>query len=97
MGNKDGQDNVSLDKLRNDQRSLKIDPESFKQLSDSRLKHLILAGFFACSFISIAAGGIKLNNSSHQDSEREAAGLMTNIMSGITGLAAGVFTGGALR
>jgi hypothetical protein len=32
-----------------------------------------------------------------QESEREAVGLITNIMSGITGIAAGVFTSGNLK
>ena len=92
-----GEEVLSLDKLRSEQKSLNLDPASIRQLFDSRLKQFIILGFFLCSFTSLLAGGVKLLSSSHQDSEREAIGLMTNIMSGITGIAAGVFTGGALR
>ena len=88
---------LSLNTLRKDWKSRNLDPESVRVLSDSSLKHYILIGFFACALISVLAGSTKLVFGKGQDSEREAVGLITNVMSGITGIAAGVFTGSALR
>ena len=77
-----------------------LQSEEFWLLSpihDSTIKTLILGGFFACAISSILFGGCKYVQANSQESEREAVGLITNIMSGITGIAAGVFTSGNLR
>jgi len=97
MPNKDDTQIVNLDQFRSEHKSLHLDPWDLSQLSDSRLKRLILLGFLLCFLASIGAGAIKLSTSAYQDSEREAIGLVTSVMSGITVIAAGVFTGGALR
>lgn len=69
----------------------------FSPIHDSTIKTLILGGFFVCALSAIFFGGCRYMKASNQESEREAVGLITNIMSGITGIAAGVFTSGNLR
>ena len=88
--------NISLRELK-DKAKNSNDIDALKALSDHNLKHWILLGFFVCSSMGLASGSIKFYNSTSPESTRESAGLITTIMSGITGIAAGVFTGSALR
>lgn len=69
----------------------------FGPVHDSTIKTLILGGFFVCALASILIGGCAYWKATTQESEREASSLIANIMSGITGIAAGVFTSGNLR
>jgi hypothetical protein len=73
------------------------DLDALRALSDHSLKHWILVGFFVCSAMGLFSASVKFYQSDSTDSTRESAGLITTIMSGITGIAAGVFTGSALR
>jgi hypothetical protein len=90
-----GPERIGLARLKKDAQSERT--WLLSPIHDSTIKTLILGGFFACAFSSIVFGGCRYMKAESQESEREAVGLITNIMSGITGIAAGVFTSGNLR
>jgi|688.fasta_scaffold2262182_2 hypothetical protein len=100
MGNEpvqgDPSDRIGLDKIKKDSKRISSD-WLLMPVHDSTIKTLILFGFFACALSSIIFGGVSYLKAKSEGSEREAIGLITNIMSGITGIAAGVFTSGNLR